>query len=45
MERIGLDESRAIFVMVVGPGEGEIAVDSLHRIAEFEPEAEVLGSR
>jgi hypothetical protein len=40
MERIGLDEGRTIFVMVVGPGEGEIAVDSLDRIAEFEPEAE-----
>jgi hypothetical protein len=35
-----LDTSRAVFVMVVGPGESEIAVDSLDRIAEFEPDAE-----
>jgi hypothetical protein len=40
MGQIGLDASRAVFVMVVGPGESEIAVDSLERIAVFEPEAE-----
>jgi hypothetical protein len=39
MDGIGPDASRAIFVMVVGPGEAEIALDSLDRIAEFEPEA------
>ncbi len=41
MDQIGLDASRAVFVMVAGPGESEIAVDSLDRIAAFEPEAEV----
>ncbi len=40
MDQIGLDASRTVFVMVVGPGESEIAVDSLDRIAAFEPEAE-----
>jgi hypothetical protein len=41
MDQIGLDPSRVVFVMVAGPGESEIAVDSLDRIAVFEPEAEV----
>jgi hypothetical protein len=40
MDQIGLDASRTVFVMVVGPGESEIALDSLDRIAAFEPEAE-----
>jgi hypothetical protein len=41
MDQIGLDSSRVVFVMVVGPGESEIAVDSLRRIALYEPEADV----
>jgi hypothetical protein len=40
MDQIGQATSRTVFVMVVGPGESEIAVDSLDRIAEFEPKAE-----
>jgi hypothetical protein len=40
MDQIGLDASRVVFVMVVAPGESEIALDSLDRIAAFEPEAE-----
>jgi hypothetical protein len=40
MVQIRQDASRVVFVMVVAPGESEIAVESLDRIAAFEPEAE-----
>jgi hypothetical protein len=40
MDGFGLATNRVIFVMVVGPGEGAIAVDSLDSIAAFEPDAE-----
>jgi hypothetical protein len=40
MDGLALATTRVIFVMVVGPGEGKIAVDSLDSIAAFERDAE-----
>jgi hypothetical protein len=40
MDGSAVAAERVIFVMVVGPGEGRIATDSLDSIAAFEPDAE-----